>query len=171
MIPFIRTILTTTGISVAAFYGLSALIDGIAPSPYGNTTTAEADDPEPDPEFSQQIERLMDGADPSDIFEPTAAGSPPVQGCLYGWIEMPDEQESGLDGLFYVARRSDNLTYILPLPGNHNYLVQHPFQSVTANRLENIPATIKTALQEDLQRLSQCQQRNYFFSAINDISP
>ncbi|SEF62507.1 hypothetical protein [Marinobacterium lutimaris] len=165
----VKNLLIMVGVSAGGVYTLGTLIDGLSPPADKKSVQASHEHPKPESEFEHQFNQLMAGADPSDLFEATAAGG--ARDCLHGRIQMSDGNHSALNGRLYVAHRSSDITYIQTLEPSDTYLVQGPLQAVTANRQTEIPDAAKQALQRDIQHIERCTERSFYLSSINETPP
>ncbi|TCK02672.1 hypothetical protein [Marinobacterium mangrovicola] len=164
-----KNLLITAVISTAGFYILDSMLNDLSPEFSASSESASTEKTSQSDELEDQLEQLIAGADPSDIFEPTAAGG--YQDCLHGRIQMPEDNRTLLHDRLYLAHRSNGMTYIQTLEPSDTYLVQGPLQAVTATQHSAIPAHAKLALQRDFNQLEKCKERSFYLYSINEASP
>lgn len=84
----------------------------------------------------KEVEALLAGEDPTDLLEPTAAGSPsdipaPKAECRTGQV-VADAEIQSLDQGYYVSFEEHNTTYIQISPWTPQYFTQDPAHPVSA---------------------------------------
>jgi len=122
-----------------------------------------------DPASSQaQLDAVRNGADPSEVYAPTAAGASAEEStyCRQGKIETPAGVKPSLDGLSYISIELNDLTYIKVMSLSHDYLFQNSYQTVTANPLSTLPKDAEVQLAEALSAPHNCEQWPLYLSAI-----
>ncbi|GGB86023.1 hypothetical protein GCM10011352_09880 [Marinobacterium zhoushanense] len=163
----VKSVILGTAICIAGFKSVSSLFDTFAPS-HGEKTIAFQQDQPTEPPYQQQIDAILQGADPSEIFEPTAAGGPrPSSECASGELELAEGLKPEMNGHTYVSVRVDRMTYIRVLPFDHTFLVQRPYQSVSATEQGEIPDDAAQLLSQAETNASRCQQRTLYLSSVN----
>lgn len=157
-----KAILVSALICVAGYQSISLTIDHFA-APGSDTTQARQQSDSQQPS-QQQIDALLAGADPTDLFEPTAAG--PTPPCFRGELEMAADVAPQLSGYPYVSLRVDQYNYIRVLSFDGFYLVQHPHQSVSATERWEVPKAAEDKLNAVSDRMENCKQRTLYLSSI-----
>lgn len=153
---------------VASLYlvaiGTGAVIDRVA-----NSTT--------DPQTQQVVEPSLDvntlealllsGADPTDLFEPTAAGQPLEALCFSGQLEVASANHSSLDGAHFVSQKLEGETYIALLTLPPVYLHQDEHQAVSATHLKSLPSELYTQMGQIIRQKDRCSERSLYLSRID----
>lgn len=114
-----------------------------------------------------EVEAIMDGADPTDVLEPTAAGSNHLDrlGCDSGYI-VGDLDANRFSKISYAAIDQQGMTYIQVSRYSPSYLIQEQFQIVTATEVESIPDSIKDQLEEKIKNPDACNSMDLYLSNI-----
>lgn len=151
----------------AGFSAASFIVDQIGPSTASVYTTDEASSDTA--ELNEQaIAQLLAGADPTDLFEPTAAGQPlNTTTCFTGTLETDSAQHTHLEGARFIAKEVNDDQYItvMTLPPVH--LFQNEYQAVTAQKLDRLPTEVQPKMRQVLASQEQCQQRSLYLSRID----
>lgn len=162
----VKSVLLATAICAAGFKSIGTLFDSFI-SPDSQETLAAQRDRQTDSQDQQQIDALLKGADPSEIFEPTAAGGQHViSECASGELELAEGLKPEMDGHTYVSVRLNQHTYIRVIPFDHTYLVQQPYQSVSASEQAKIPDDAMQQLNQVLTDAGRCEQRTLYLSSV-----
>lgn len=121
--------------------------------------------PEANQEQTELHRGILDGADPTDILEPTASGEQTIPLCSSGVIATSSRTQH-LEARPYVSYKVDETTYILidlPAP---LYLKQSPSQATTADAITPSTSTLQqlTLFHETSAR---CELVDLYLSRIN----
>ena len=114
-----------------------------------------------------QRDAILQGADPSDILEQTAAGDSSDDrdnACRFGKI-VGQQQAEKLHGSFYVALREGNATYIQVSPLLPVYLKQAPHQSTSAS-LFTPDQAVKTTLSQLFEQRERCITSDLYLQTL-----
>ena len=84
---------------------------------------------------------------------------------------MADGVSPELSGRAYVALQIDNRNYIKVLPLEQTYLVQRPYQTVTASRQSAIPKAAERQLNKVQSMPDGCEQRTLYLSSLASNDP
>lgn len=158
--PSFKTLLVVSAAAYAGFSGISHMLDQLGPATPEASLTTTSDD-------AQNLAKLLAGADPTDLFEPSAAGQPASSApCFTGRLEIDSTAHAHLAGASFISQSVDKKVFItvLTLPPVHLYQNEH--QAVTATHLATLPEAILPQMQQTLARRSHCQQRSLYLSRI-----
>lgn len=155
--------------AIASMYllvmGTSTLIDFIS----------DSSSVEPQAEFASEsseseeelLKQLLAGADPTDLFEPTAAGRPVAPACFSGELEIDDSNLTSLNGARFVSQDFQGDTYITLLTLPPVYLHQTEHQAVSATRVEELPDGLYPQVGQVLNQKETCAERSLYLSRID----
>lgn len=110
---------------------------------------------------------LLSGADPTNLFEPTAAGKPHEPLCFSGQLEVASENHSSLDGAHFVSRKFEGHTYIALLTNPPVYLHQDEHQAVSATHLDSLPGELYPQMGQIVNQKESCTERSLYISRID----
>ncbi|MGB2131795.1 MAG: hypothetical protein ACPHXW_10190 [Marinobacterium sp.] len=163
--PPIKTLLTGAVILYVGFTGTSFMIDQIGSSSAFTYPTAPPSANNTNDE--DNIAKLLAGADPTDLFEPTAAGVTLRPSCFTGQLEIDSEDHLSLKGANFIGRYLDDEVFItlMTLPPMHLHQDQH--QAVTATHLPALPDSVREHMTLALASQSECQARTLYLSRID----
>lgn len=142
--------------------GTTALIDVIADSSKQPASSQSAEE-----ETQSEIAQILAGADPTDVFEPTAAGRMLTPECFSGQIETANQQLSSLNGTRFISRNFQGETYITLMTLPPVYLLQDEHQAVSATRIDNLPPELRAEMGVFSSKSSSCPERSLYLSKIN----
>ncbi len=143
--------------------GTSTVIDLIADSSKQSATTH----PSVEEETSFEISQILAGADPTDVFEPTAAGRMLTPSCYSGQIETENKNLSSFNGTRFISRNFEGETYIALLTLPPIYLLQDENQVVSATRIDQLPPELVPEMGQMLGQQTSCAERSLFLSRID----
>ena len=133
---------------VAGVIGSQAMnaldIDYLAQSP---NTPNQSSSPKKADNSAEQIQAILAGADPTDVFEPTAAGKKINYLCDTGFI-AGDLDANKFSKISYASVDAGDLTYIQISHYSPSYLVQEKYQTVSATEVSEVPQDVKRRLEE-----------------------
>jgi hypothetical protein len=117
------------------------------------------------------VAAIIDGADPTDVLEPTAAGSSRLgrTECNAGYI-IGDLDANRFSKLSYAAIYKQGVTYIQVSRYSPSYLVQEQYQIVTATQVESIPDSIKDQLEVKINNPDACNSMDLYLSSIKYLN-
>jgi len=105
---------------------------------------------------------ILSGQDPTDVLAPTAAG---VQAC-YAGVVIGRENASDLSALTYVSVTERGQTFIRVSRFSPIFLTQSSTQAVTATRLDRLPSSVVSGLEQGFDAPERCQQKDLYLTAI-----
>lgn len=144
------------------YQGFKALdIDYLAQSPSAPTKHSKAIEKSED----AKLEAIMAGADPTDVLAPTAAGKKLKYVCDSGYI-AGDPDGNRFSKINYASIKKGGVTYIQVSRYSPSYLVQEHYQTVSATEVDNLPDSIKTALQVKINNPANCENQDLYLSSI-----
>ncbi|WP_415898221.1 hypothetical protein ACMXYR_08025 [Neptuniibacter sp. QD29_5] len=155
-------------LAVAGVIGYQAIkaldMDYLAQSPSSpvatsNTSKSSLSD-------AQKVEAVLAGADPTDVFESTAAGKSLSVACDSGFI-AGDINKNRFSRISYASITERGITYIQVSRYSPTYLVQEHYQAVTATEVSKVPDSIKAALQAKISNPQGCSSQDLYLSQIN----
>lgn len=155
-------------LAVAGVIGYQAIkaldMDYLAQSPSSPSATSNATKgPLND---ADRVEAVLAGADPTDVFQPTAAGKKLSVACDSGYI-AGDINKNRYSKISYASITERGITYIQVSRYSPTYLVQEHYQAVTATEVSKVPDSIKAALQAKISNPYGCSSQDLYLSQIN----
>ena len=151
---------------VAGFIGYAGFamldIEYLSQSPTAVTKAGSADVSEKD------LQAIMDGEDPTEVLEPTAAGKPLNYICDTGYI-AGDMDKNRFSKISYASIAHEGKTYIQISRYSPTYLIQENYQIVSATEVRDIPAEIKNMLDRKIKNPAECDQQDLYLSNIRHL--
>jgi hypothetical protein len=118
-----------------------------------------------------EIAAILNGADPTDILAPAAAGnsSPKHQEhqCRFGNV-IGEDKARKLDDQFYVSFTKDNVTYIQVSPLIPTYLKQDNMQTVTAQAVTP-DEEVRNQLNDLFTRRDTCVTADLYLQRVSSL--
>ena len=145
-------------------------IDYLAGSPDASVTSAASlsisdKAPSAEPKLESEVQAILDGADPTDVLEPTAAGRRQNIACDTGYI-VGDMDTNKFSKISYASLEEKGITYIQVSKYNPSYLVQEGYQSVSATEVDRVPDSLKGRLQQKINNPEDCQSLDLYLSNV-----
>lgn len=154
----ISLIIITAALSVSLFLKSYDFVAGNYSTEINALTQAERD-------------AILQGADPSEILEQTAAGNAaitPNEFCRFGQI-VGQQQAESLNGHYYVALRQDEITYIQVSPLVPVYLKQNAIQAVSA-RVFTPDDELRQQLDHYFSKREGCTSADLFLQRLDQTT-
>ncbi|KEA61697.1 hypothetical protein ADIMK_4154 [Marinobacterium lacunae] len=160
----IKKVVLGAVICVGGFKSISTLIDAITPQ---NTqeNIAVIQNARDTGVSQDQLDAILQGADPTEVFAPTAAGNTPLP-CTRGEIELADGVNPEMQGHEFVSTQINDRTYIKVMPFERRFLVQRSYQSVSATEYAQIPTNAERQLQDAIAKVDNCEHRTLYLSSV-----
>ena len=116
--------------------------------------------------YANQIASIIAGADPTDVFAPTAIGQPLNVTCGAGFISG-DMDTNKFSKISYASLDIGKLTYIQVSRFAPSYLIQERLQVVSAKQVDSVPSKVKQRLEAIMRDPTQCYQNDLYLSKID----